>query len=433
MNHVLETSIFDEITNARNEATLNVIDALILEYDKLDMITQMSENSTEFQIVQESFTKPDKHEGTLTKIALAVPRAIYALIKAIVDGFKRAFGNKNRVSVETIEHASKVVENLTGNEEVMKLACGAVVGTVSAVGLFLKTRYNRAKKKITDTVNERRERQETIAQVRHTFESKKQAAKESIKDMVGLYVNEKNEVGLILFTDLDELREKAVSTYLKAIEGQVATLCSTASHYQSKSKFNANLDKGMFDIENNFTLFTYMIPDTINPKDYTYAEYRAAVIKFGETKFTETIKKSLERINALIVSAYKGFESSSKKGDEKEEKLEKQANKNYGEEIVRIVGERIKFMQQWIIDLDKFIETAITEYNKTMKAKVAKLEPNIKMSDWTKEEWSKDKAAKDAERNKKNEESKKEDSEEEPEKKEEEKKDSSENEEKEEK
>ena len=168
MEHVLETSIFDEITFAKNEATLNVLDALIMEYDKLDAIMQGSERANEFQIVQESFTKPSKNEGALTKIALAVPRAIYALIKAIVDGFKRAFGNKNRVSAETIEHASKVVENLTGNEEVMKLVCGAVVGTASAVGLFLKARYNAAKKKITDTVNEHRETRDTKASIRST-------------------------------------------------------------------------------------------------------------------------------------------------------------------------------------------------------------------------------------------------------------------------
>ena len=401
MEHVLETSIFDEITFAKNEATLNVLDALIMEYDKLDAIMQGSERANEFQIVQESFTKPSKNEGALTKIALAVPRAIYALIKAIVDGFKRAFGNKNRVSAETIEHASKVVENLTGNEEVMKLVCGAVVGTASAVGLFLKARYNAAKKKITDTVNEHRETRDTKASIRSTFENEKSAAKAAIENMAGLYVNEKDEVGIILFTDLDEIRTEGVKKYLSGIKTHVENVCN--GRYTSKREFNSNMDKALFDIEHNFTLFTYMRPYKDDATDYTMSEYQTAMSMFGKDTFTNIIDKYMNDIAERIVTVYKGFESSSKKADEKEEKFEEQVKKNYGEEIVKIVNERIMFLQNWLIDLDKFITTAINEYNKKMKSEVAKLEPNVHLDDFEKERWLKDKAKKDEVRNKKDE------------------------------
>ena len=70
------------------ESKINVIDALIMESMKLQMIMNESESSADFQIYQESFAKPDKNESTLTKVALAVPRFIYMLIKTIIDGFK---------------------------------------------------------------------------------------------------------------------------------------------------------------------------------------------------------------------------------------------------------------------------------------------------------------------------------------------------------
>lgn len=63
MEHVLETAVFDEITFAKNEAVLDVIDALVVEYDKMDYIMSHTDCSDKFSIIQESFTKPKKDDN----------------------------------------------------------------------------------------------------------------------------------------------------------------------------------------------------------------------------------------------------------------------------------------------------------------------------------------------------------------------------------
>lgn len=396
---MLETAIFDEITFAKNEATLDVLTALVVEYDKMDYIMSHSDCSEQFSIVQESFTKPRKDESVVTKIALAIPRAIYIIIKSIVDGFKNAFGKKESFwTPETINGSFKIVDNLTSDPEVMKLVCGAVVGTAAAVGAFCKARYNKAKQKITEYTTERRERKETRAAIQYEFAKFKTMAKNMINDMFALYVNEDDKVGLILLTDIDDIRVNGVDRYLKSIREHVDSICAQSGHLASKSKFNDKMKDVMFDVDHNVVLFKHMIPDTSSPKDYTIAEYNKAMNKFASADFSNKTKDALKEIENSIVMAYQSFEKSSEKAEAKEESLAKKAEKNYGLEIVHIVEQRINFMKDWLIDLNKAINEAIDEYNKTMKDKVEKLTPSKKLDEPIKEDWLADKSVKDEKR-----------------------------------
>ena len=406
---MLETAIFDEITFAKNEAILDVLTALVVEYDKMDYIMSHSDCSEQFSIVQESFTKPRSDESVVTKIALAIPRAIYIIIKSIVDGFKNAFGKKESFwTPEVINGSFKIMDNLTSDPEVMKLVCGAVVGTAAAVGAFCKARYNKAKQKITEYTTEHRERKETRAAIQYEFANFKTKAKSMINDMFALYVDEDDKVGLILFTDIDDIRVNGVDRYLKSIKTHVDDICSQSGHLTSKGKFDDKMKDVLFDIDHNVVLFRHMIPDTVFPKDYTINEYNKAMSKFASADFSNKTKDALKDIENSIVMAYQSFEKSSEKADAKEESLAKKAKKNYGLEIVHIVEQRINFMKEWLIELNNAINKAIDEYNKTMKDKVEKLTPSKEISENTKEDWLADKAVKDEQRKAEKEKSEKE-------------------------
>ena len=120
MNNLFDTEIFDEIKVMEYESKINVIDALVMESLKLEMIMKESESSADFQIYQESFAKPAKNESTLTKVALAIPRFIYMLIKTIIDGFKKAFGKKESfVTPKQAENLSEIIKNLTSITAIM--------------------------------------------------------------------------------------------------------------------------------------------------------------------------------------------------------------------------------------------------------------------------------------------------------------------------
>lgn len=401
MDHLFDTEIFDEIKIMEYESKINVIDALIMESMKLQMIMNESESSSDFQIYQESFAKPDKNESTLTKVALAVPRFIYMLIKTIIDGFKKAFGKKE--SFETpkqVENLSEIIKNLTSNEDFMKMACGAVIGGFAAVKLFCKKKYTEVKTKIDNHREEKLRREDIKASSQKNFMRFRALAMDAIHEgaMFGLYVNDDNTIGIVMLTDIDKLRDEAVNDFLKSIASYVDEQCGKSNYYKSKSDFDKLLKDVMFDIQHNTRLYSYMIPDAVFPKDYTIKEYQTAFQKFTTVKYDKTIEKYMEQINASIVMAYQTFEKSVDKADAKEEKFSAEAQKKYCDDIDIIIGKRIEFMKEWIVELNDAINKAITEFNKLVTAKTPKLSPTVELSDYHKADWMKDKIAKDAKR-----------------------------------
>lgn len=400
MDNVLETAIFDEIYFAECEAKLGVLDALFYECDKLENIMKYSENSDGFQIVQESFTKPSKNESTLTKVALAIPRFIYMLIKKIADGFKKAFGKKeNFTTPQTVENASEIIRNLTGSEEFMKMACGAIIGGFAAVKLFCKNRYKEVKTKVDVYREKKNTRAEVRASSQHNYAKFKALATSAIPDMFGFYVKDDNSIGVLIFTDLDQLRDVAVGKYLSLLKEEIDQTCGNAGYYKSKSDFEKLLKDVMFDIDHNASLYTYMVPDRSSPVDYTYNEYVEAMMKFSRESYTKPIEEWLKQVNNSIVTAYQTFERSTKKADEKEEAFSKEAQKKYCDDINMIVGQRIDFMCQWVIELGKAIDKGVEEYNKLITRKAPpKNKPNIEMDDWATTLWNRDREAKDEQR-----------------------------------
>jgi hypothetical protein len=405
MEHVLETAVFDEIYFAECEAKLGVLDALFYECDKLENIMEFSENANEFQIVQESFTKPDKNEGTLKKVALAVPRFIYMLIKKIADAFKKAFGKKESFkNPENNEKLFELVMSLVQDQEVMKLVCGAIVGTAVTVKAFCKKRYKQVSTKVTTIVDEQRAMRQAKSNIRYEFSKFKSLARESIYDMFGIYVNEKNKTGLIMMTAVEALTvadnpKIGVGLYLSSIKQRVSQVCANSAKYKKRSVLDNELEKVMFEIDNNIVLLKQMIPDTVTPYDLTFEEYQEIMKKFTSKNFTQAIEDSMVFINNQIVTAYQTYENSSDAAEKKTEKFEKRADNKYCDEIERIIAERITFLEEWMVLLNNAINKAVDEFNKKITSNTKKNDPNIKMDDWTRDQWQKDKAAKDVIRN----------------------------------
>ena len=402
MEYVLETAIFDEITFAKNEAVLDVIDALVVEYDKMDYIMSHTDCSDEFSIVQESFTKPKKDEGTVTKIALAVPRAIYALIKAIVDGFKNAFGKKESfMTPERIDQSFKIVNNLTKDKEFMKLACGVVVGTFAYIKLFCKNKHEQ----FVEARNERAEMKTKKFNAAFDFENNRRKAIENVNKMFAFYVNEDDTVGLVMFVDLHKLKGKVIDDFLRGIEDHIGAYCRQASTCKTPADFDKIMENALYDVDHNDGLFKAMgFVDTIVPKDYTFKEYESCMKKFMEANFSNSISDICTNINRMICSTYKAFESKVEEADKKEEKLTERADNKYGTKIQKILESRMTFLKEWLVLLNKTINTAIEEYNKTMKDKVEKLSPTTnggeELDEWTTQQWMADKSEKDEVRNK---------------------------------
>lgn len=405
MDHVLETAVFDEIYFAECEAKLGVLDALFYECDKLDNIMKYSGNSNEFQIVQESFTKPAKNESTLTKVALAIPRFIYMMIKKIAEGFKKAFGKKNSfVTPQNVENASEIIKNLTGNEEFVKLACGAVVGAFATVKLFCKITYDKGKEKVDKKLGEYRENKAAKIASNAEFTEMKMRANDAIKDMVAIYVKEDGSTGLLIRTDMQKLFD-GVQAQIDAAKELVHRVCQHAGNYTSKSEFRKNLDKLKYDIDHDSTIFRYLTP-SIYPKDYTFGEYQAVMQKFCKANFTQEIEEGMNAITSIIGGAFKVFITNTNKAEKKTEQLEDNAQERYTQDINKMILDRIDFAKDWTIKLNDHVNTAVKEFNELIKSTAEKNTPYIgkdkavesKMYAYEIDDWAADREEKDVKR-----------------------------------
>lgn len=124
--------IINQIDNVQRDSQIAVCEALLMSYDKADMIIESYDgNFEEFPIVMESANKND--EPFWQKILLFIPR----LISQIFDGIRKSISKENKADTRILDKLPESYKNKK-KPDINKIVMGAAgVGIfVSAVGLL---------------------------------------------------------------------------------------------------------------------------------------------------------------------------------------------------------------------------------------------------------------------------------------------------------
>lgn len=373
MDSVYVKSVLSEIDRVKNDSSLCVIEALISYYDKADMIIQ--ENSYDItcdEFVQESFTKPKKNESIITKVVLAIPRFIYKMIKAIVDGITKLTQKRKPARVhmtqETFDKTIDTIDTLSKDEDIRKLATGAFVGTAAVVGTFLKKRYESAKNAVNsigEHYSEYKQYRADRGYTRGQFEKVKADCQNKIKEMVALSIKD-DEIAVIMGTDIEGIARQGIPRFLDGIFRQIHNI--RAGDLNSKSKYVKELDEAIFAIENNPYLFNaWLYPDYSNKQAYSFSKYREEYEAFKTSDFSNMIKAKSEEITNTITAGFKRFAKNEKQANKKEESYKEEAAA-YSMKILNIINARISYVLSYLDELDKLVVDSYAELLKHAKS-----------------------------------------------------------------
>lgn len=381
MNTILEA--IDNIYFANQDSEYNVINALYLEYDKIEQILLETDNP----VIQESFTKPSRNESALTKVVLAVPRFIYTIINAIITKIKSIFKPKHQAPIITPEERGKMINNIIEfikeDPGMSVLVSGAVVGTAA----YFKSKV----KSLKDDIDAKKQYKQTSRTVRDEFNGKKNDVlnKEYIKEHQLLQIEVPNKDSSEQYIKiLSPIQiSKSIDDMKKFINNNkqgIINSTGTIANVKNKKDYFNKLDAILKDINNN-TFVSNQVLMSLDKFEYTQEEWNKEIQSINTKELSEYMKSEFTTIGEHIGKTLKGFYESEEEADKKEDKLIKEGNK-YAEKIITAMEKHIllfadvidvlnNMVQESFIELSKF-KDGIPKNNKASETKQSETKQN---------------------------------------------------------
>ena len=359
MNTILEA--IDNIYFANQDSEYNVINALYLEYDKIEQILLETDNP----VIQESFTKPSRNESTLTKVVLAVPRFIYKIINAIITKIKSIFKPKRQAPIITPEERGKMINNIIEfikeDPGMSVLVSGAVVGTAA----YFKSKV----KSLKDDMDAKKQYKQTSRYARDEFNIKKNEVldKKYIKEHQLLQFEVPNKDSKEQYIKiLSPIQiSKSIDDMKKFInnnkQGIINSTSTTANVKNKKDYFN-KLDAILKDLNNN-TFVANQVLLSLDKFEYTQEEWNKEIQSINTKELSEYMKSEFSAIGTHIGKTLKGFYESEEEADKKEDKLIKEGDK-YTEKIITAMEKHILLFVNMIDVLNNMVQESFIELSK---------------------------------------------------------------------
>lgn len=363
MNTILEA--IDNIYFANQDSEYNVINALYLEYDKIEQILLETDNP----VIQESFTKPSRNESTLTKVVLAVPRFIYKIINAIITKIKSIFKPKRQAPIITPEEQGKMINNIIEfikeDPGMSVLVSGAVVGTAAYfkskvkslkddidLSIDIKKQYKQMSREIRDETNFKKievlDKEYIKAHQLLQFEVPKKDSKEKyIKILSPIQISK----------SIDDMKKFINHTK----QGIIYSTNATANVKNKKDYFN-KLDAILKDLNNN-TFVANQVLMSLDKFEYTQEEWNKEIQSINTKELSEYMKSEFSAIGTHIGKTLKGFYESEEEADKKEDKLINEGNK-YAEKIITAMEKHILLFVNVIDVLNNMVQESFIELSK---------------------------------------------------------------------